>query len=596
MKIPVIDVFAGPGGLGEGFSSFENENGERVFEVTLSIEKDKYAWQTLLLRSFFRQYPKGKAPDSYYKFIKKKGYVDIEKFEDLIVDDPVAQDNFKRARNIAWNATLGKEGNITEEEIDERISEALINDDGESVENWLLVGGPPCQAYSLVGRSRNGGIDPEDPKVHLYKDYYRILAVHNPPVFVMENVKGLLSATVEENPAFEQILRDIKDPVQAYSKLNGKDTHVSSCPGYYIYSFVREPREDQDSLFENDEPNFKHRDYVIRSEEYGIPQARHRVILLGIRKDLKDLEPGVLAVKDKDITLRDVLDGLPPVRSGLSKRKDSVQNWKRELLRLKSDVVDDVNISLAEDLFTPDERKNILKIKSLRDWIARALILRTYFILDSVEDKYPSVADKMNEVLSTIKNSAPQSRGNEFMSLNCSISPNDEELRSWYLDKRIGGVCNHSARGHMSSDLYRYLFISSFGEIEKRSPKLEDFPSDLLPNHQNVNEGVKNAKFADRFRVQLWDEPSKTVTSHISKDGHYYIHPDPNQCRSLTVREAARIQTFPDNYFFCGPRTSQYIQVGNAVPPLLARQIAGVVKTIFGETNERINRRVKQKI
>ena len=145
----------------------------------------------------------------------------------------------------------------------------------------------------------------------------------------------------------------------------------------------------------------------------------------------------------------------------------------------------------------------------------------------------------------------------------------------------------------MDSDLLRYLFVSCFAKVNKRSPKLEDFPAALLPDHKNVKAGIEDKKFADRFRVQLWDQPCKTITSHISKDGHYYIHPDPTQCRSFTVREAARIQTFPDNYFFCGPRTSQFIQVGNAVPPLLANQIAGIVYTAFKAIPGRSDKKVK---
>ena len=155
-------------------------------------------------------------------------------------------------------------------------------------------------------------------------------------------------------------------------------------------------------------------------------------------------------------------------------------------------------------------------------------------------------------------------------------------LASWYLDDALGGLCNHEARSHMPADLRRYLFCSSYARVHQRSPKLGEFPPQLLPDHKNVNEGVNGNHFSDRFRVQRAGKPASTITSHISKDGHYFIHYDPTQCRSLTVREAAEFRRSPDNYFFEGNRTEQYTQVGNAVPPLLARQIALIVAEALG--------------
>ena len=130
-------------------------------------------------------------------------------------------------------------------------------------------------------------------------------------------------------------------------------------------------------------------------------------------------------------------------------------------------------------------------------------------------------------------------------------------------------------------DLWRYLFASCFIENSERPFRVSDFPAGLMPNHRNIHNASENTHFADRFSVVPRNAPSRTVVSHIQKDGHYYIHYDPAQCRSLTVREAARLQTFPNNYFFEGNRTEQYGQVANAVPPLLSRQIAERVADLF---------------
>jgi DNA (cytosine-5)-methyltransferase 1 len=158
-------------------------------------------------------------------------------------------------------------------------------------------------------------------------------------------------------------------------------------------------------------------------------------------------------------------------------------------------------------------------------------------------------------------------------SLPAGYGTSNDDLMRWLERPELQALAQHETRGHMASDLGRYLFAAVFGEKRQYSPKAADFPLALSPDHKNWHSGI----FSDRFRVQLAHEAATTVTSHISKDGHYFIHPDPVQCRSLTVREAARLQTFPDDYLFLGNRTQQYVQVGNAVPPFLARQIAALI-------------------
>jgi DNA (cytosine-5)-methyltransferase 1 len=170
-------------------------------------------------------------------------------------------------------------------------------------------------------------------------------------------------------------------------------------------------------------------------------------------------------------------------------------------------------------------------------------------------------------------------KGDEYLECFSSIE-NDHPLESWYLDPELNGVPNHESRSHLTQDLMRYMFAGLYVEKYGTFPRLQDYAkhhTDLIPDHANVESG----KFIDRFRVQMANKPATTVTSHISKDGHYFIHYDARQCRSLTVREAARIQTFPDNYLFRGSRTQQFHQVGNAVPPYLAYQIASIVYDVL---------------
>ena len=133
----------------------------------------------------------------------------------------------------------------------------------------------------------------------------------------------------------------------------------------------------------------------------------------------------------------------------------------------------------------------------------------------------------------------------------------------------------------MEEDLKRYEWYSNYALKNKKNATLRDLPERLFPNHKSATNFLNNKNkpvHIDRFKVQLWNEPSKTITAHIKKDGHAYIHPDPVQNRSLTVREVARLQSFPDNYAFCGPRGAQFQQIGNAVPPLLSNVIAGAIK------------------
>jgi DNA (cytosine-5)-methyltransferase 1 len=283
--------------------------------------------------------------------------------------------------------------------------------------------------------------------------------------------------------------------------------------------------------------NLSPKDFIIKAENYGIPQARHRVILLGVRKGVPTHGIKTLS-RMISPSVEQTIKGLPEIRSRISRQPDSFEQWLGYL------------------------KETITNIKSWDD---------------------PLRNDVLNTMQQNISRaSLHTSSGSKFIMRTPNFSDMPTHLHQWLKDDKLGGVIQHVSRGHMPSDLQRYLFAASYAQHACTSPKVRQFPSRLLPKHRNIHDDT--VPFEDRFRVQLKGSPSTTVVSHISKDGHYYIHYDPSQCRSLTVREAARLQTFPDNYFFEGNRTQQYVQVGNAVPPLLAKQLAEIVAELLGKT------------
>lgn len=501
IKASVIDLFAGPGGLGEGFSALTFKRNRRRFEIELSVEIEPSAHKTLELRAFFRQFSEC-APKQYYEYLRGE----ISR-GDLF-------SAFPRQSQAAARETLGEPialGDASgDRKVYRRLKELRRNDRPR-----VVIGGPPCQAYSLVGRARNKGVSgykaESDHRHFLYQEYLQVLWTMRPEVFVMENVKGILSSKVDGQRVFPRILEDLSHPGRALGKKGGE--------GYTIHALGTQASTDD--LFESSGA-----DFVVKSELYGIPQARHRVILLGVRNDLKGT-PKFLTPQEPQ-SAEFVLGDLAPLRSGLSRGHDSPSAWI-ESVRSAGDLVSKELINLELDA---SQIENLVERSSrLRGRGGRYVVSRRKF------------------------------RGSERM-------------REWFLDSNLGGHLNHETRGHIAKDLARYLFCACYAQgAHGESPRSHHFPKSLAPKHANWRSG----KFVDRFKVQLPDRPSSTVTSHISKDGHYYIHYDPAQCRSLTVREAARLQTFPDNYFFEGNRTQQYVQVGNAVPPLLARQIAEIV-------------------
>ena len=393
-KYTFIDLFAGCGGLSEGFY--------RVgFKALAHIEINHWACETLRARM------------CYY------GYKNIDK--EVIEHD------------------------ITAPDIINKIDEAVA---GRTVD--VIIGGPPCQAYSTAGRVRDGKGMAADPRNFLFEKYVEILEYYSPKFFVFENVTGVLSAKVNGNHIFPRIIQSL-----------GNKYDVISDPTVLIHN----------------------------TADYGVPQMRKRVIIMGVRKDID----------------------------------------KTSVIKLYNDV-----IKTHWNPETPlEEREGRKKFVDVKQAIGD---------LPAVEP------------------------GNDASTENFDY-PCDNAFLRRIGKKGVYPLMDHIARRHNALDRERFTVMIhnhwTFGQLRKNMPQYEH-------EHARV--------FDNSYVVQWWDMPSKTILAHIHKDGFQFIHPDEKQARSFTVREAARIQSFPDDFVFAGSRGEKYKQIGNAVPPLFAEALAKSVK------------------
>lgn len=401
-----IDLFAGCGGLSEGFV-------QAGFIPIAHVEMDKDACNTLRTRSCFHYLRAQDKTNIYYQYLK--GEISRE-------------DLYKAVPSDVTNAVINVE--ISDDTIDDTFRRIKELADNREID--MIIGGPPCQAYSLLGRHRKTMED--DPRTKLYLQYGKFLKEFKPLGFVFENVPGLLSAK--------------------------KGEHFQNLQDYF------------------DELGYKVHYKMLDASDYGVLQVRHRIILVGWKKE-NDLGYPVIEQKRASAVINDILNDLPKLKAGEVKKVAEYRAPSNPYLQ-------ESGIRSKEDEFVTE-----------------------------------NISRPVNE--------------NDANIYACAIKLwNKKHIRIKYTD---------------------------------------------LPNEYKTQKNENS--FLDRFKVVGGQGYAHTVVAHLAKDGHYYIHPSLDDCRSISVREAARMQSFPDNFYFEGSRSAMFKQIGNAVPVLMAKKIAESIKTIL---------------
>lgn len=418
-KYNTIDLFAGCGGLMDGFMQ------EGSYTTLACVEWDKYPCITLANR-LRTKWKHNNADQEVIRF-------DIQRTEELIngFDDP------EYGKNPGLKKLVGKK------KVD------------------VVIGGPPCQAYSLAGRIRDPHGMRDDYRNYLFESYIRILNLFHPNFFVFENVVGMLSAAPDGTPIVNKIRKAFDDA------------------GYTVIN------------------DFKKALYDVA--DFGIPQHRRRVIIMGVRKN---------------VFFKPVEGDLFPI---------------------------DISAEIVKDFYEKE-----------MPTLSEESHART--VRDAIGD-LPKLYPLEQEVrIKGQKYSHSFSESNSFL--------------------------NHIPRFHSKRDqkIFRLL------EEDIESGRCEYTSIDALKEIYTKYTGKKSN--IHKYYVLRWDEQSNTIPAHLYKDGMRHIHPDPEQSRSITVREAARLQTFADDFEFLGPIMAQYKMIGNAVPSAFAKQIAKALHVILEKNKE----------
>ncbi|HEY8559456.1 MAG TPA: DNA cytosine methyltransferase [Pyrinomonadaceae bacterium] len=406
-KIKVVDLFAGCGGLTDGFKK------TGLYQTIACVEWEKEPCNTLKKR--LKERWGYKNPDEVVI------QFDIQRVESLIngwETDPV----------FPAHQGLGK------------MAETAGGLD-------IIVGGPPCQAYSIAGRVRDENGMNDDYRNFLFESYVKIVDHFRPKAFIFENVPGMLSATPGGISIVERV-------TEAFKEI-----------GFEIIADLR-------------------RFALLDCTEFGVPQSRKRVIILGVNKNLICETPQIALLKF----------------------------YKHILPKYKSDKLETVEDAIMD--------------------------LPKIFPLDEPTEL----------------------KGKKYSHFFQNFE-----------------IPNHIPRMHNKRDMEIFRELAS--DIESKQNKFASIDSIKELYYQKTGKRSNIHK----YYVLRRDKPSNTIPAHLYKDGLRHIHPDSAQARTITVREAARLQTFDDDFEFTGSLTEQYKMVGNAVPPKLAQAIALALRDFLSQ-------------